>query len=187
LRPFEKEEKPAVSHESVPLDCQPPDPLEERLVAYLDGELDDAEAQEIEQLLATDAKAREMLAGLERSWILLDRLGGTSVDPAFTRTTIEMVAMAATDDVAKQQAEIPRRRRRRRLLGAASLVAAGLAGFVGLALAWPNPNRELIDDLPVLENLDEFQRVFNKDDQDIRILQLLRENHLFEKDSADDS
>ena len=175
-----------MSQEPIHLDYQQPDPLEERLVAYLDGELDDGEVREIEQLLATDAKARELLAGLERTWSLLDRLGKTSVDRMFTRTTLEMISMAAADDVAKQQSEIPLRRKRRRLLGAASLLAAGLAGFFGVALAWPNPNRELIEDLPVLENLDEFHRVFHKDEE-IRILQLLQEKHLFQKDVADDS
>jgi len=84
-----------MSQEPVEVDYTQPDPLEERLVAYLDGELDDAQAREIEELLATDPKAREILAGLERTWSLLDKLSPGQVDDAFTRTTIEMVSVAA--------------------------------------------------------------------------------------------
>jgi hypothetical protein len=43
-----------------------------------------------------------------------------------------------------------------------------------------------LQDLPVLEDLDEFQHVFNKDD-DVRFLHLLYDRKLFVKDAADDS
>jgi len=175
-----------VSRESIDLDDRKPSPLEERLVAYLDGELDDAGAREVEQLLAADAGARELLAGLERTWSLLEKLGRGPVDQMFARTTIEMVAVAAADDVAQQQAEIPRRRRRRWLVGAAGLLAAAVVGFLAVALVLPNSNRELLEDLPLLENLDEYERVLGKD-QDIQFLKLLQENHLFPKETADDS
>ena len=155
-------------------------------MAYLDGELDDAEVREVEQLLASDAGARELLSGLERTWSLLEKLGRSPVDQMFARTTIEMVSVAVSDDAAKQQAEIPRLRRRRRLIGAASLLTAAVVGFLAVALALPNPNRELLEDLPLLEDLDEFERVLNKD-QDIQFLKLLHENHLFVKDAADDT
>jgi len=176
----------AVSRQPTDLDDRKPSPLEERLVAYLDGELDDAEAREVEQLLASDAGARELLSGLERTWSLLEKLGRSPVDQMFARTTIEMVSVAAADDAAKQQAEIPRLQRRRRLIGAASLLAAAVLGFLAVVLALPNPNRELLEDLPLLEDLDEFERVLNKD-EDIQFLKLLQENHLFVKDAADDT
>ncbi len=168
------------------LDDRKPSPLEERLVAYLDGELDDAEVRDVEQLLAADAGARELLSGLERTWSLLEKLGRSPVDEMLARTTIEMVSVAAADDVAREQAEIPRRRRRRWLVGAASLLAAAVVGFLAVALVLPNPNREVLEDLPVLENLDELERVFNKD-EDIRFLKLLQENRLFVKDAADEN
>jgi anti-sigma factor RsiW len=172
--------------EPAEVDFRQPSPLEERLVAYLDGELDDAEARKIEQLLATDPEAREAMAGLDRTWALLDGLAPASVDEVFTRTTLEMVSVSAAEDVAQQQAEIPRRRRRRWLLGGGALAASGTAGFLAVALFWPSPNREVLEDLPVLEDLDEFQHVFSKDD-DLRFLRLLYEQKLFVKDAADDS
>ena len=49
-----------MSHEPADLDPVQPNPLEERLVAYLDGELEDADARKVEDLLAGDPKAREL-------------------------------------------------------------------------------------------------------------------------------
>jgi hypothetical protein len=175
-----------MSHEPAEIDYAQPNSLEERLVAYLDGELDDAEVRKIEELLATDAKARQLLAALDHTWSLLDKLSPTSVDEVFTRTTIEMVSVHAAEELVQQQAEIPRRRRRRWLIGAGVLAAAAVAGFVAVALVWPSPNRQILKDLPVLEDLDEFQHVFNKGD-DARFLRLLYDRKLFVKDAADDS
>ena len=176
-----------MSHDPAELDYASPTPLEERLVAYLDGELNDAEVRHVEDLLAADPEARELLSRLERTWSALDRLSPASVDEVFTRTTIEMISVSAGDDLAQQQAGIPQRRRRRRLVGAAGLAAAAAAGFLAVALGWPNPNRQVLEDLPLLEDLDEYQHVFSKDDEDIRFLHLLYENKLFVKDAADES
>ena len=175
-----------MSHEPAEIDYVQPNSLEERLVAYLDGELDDAEVRKIEELLATDAKAREQLASLDHAWSLLDKLSPTSVDEVFTRTTIAMVSVQAAEELAHQQAAIPRQRRRRRWIGAGVLAAAAVTGFVAVALFWPSPNRQVLQDLPILEDLDEFQHVFNKND-DIRLLRLLYDRKLFVKDAADDS
>jgi len=87
--------------------------IEEQLVAYLDGELDDADARRIEELLASDAEVRQTLEKLEATWGLLDHLDQAHVDEVFTQSTLEMVAVAAAEDVQKQQAEAPRLRRRR--------------------------------------------------------------------------
>ncbi len=176
-----------MSHEPADLDPVQPNPLEERLVAYLDGELEDADARKVEDLLAGDPKARELLTGLDHTWSLLGKLSPASVDDVFTRTTIEMVSVKAAEELAEQQAEIPRRRRRRSWIGAVALAASAAAGFVAVMLFWPNPNRQLLEDLPVLEDLDELQRVFSKDEKDLHFLRLLHERKLFAKDTADDS
>jgi len=172
---------------SIEIDGVQPSPLEERLVAYLDGELDDAAVREVEELLASDPKARQTLAALERAWAMLDKAAGDAVDESFTRTTLEMVSVKAAEDLARQEAEIPRRRRRRWLAGAALIAACGLAGFLAVALFWPNPNRQLLEDLPVLEDLDELQHVFNREDQDLQFLRLLHEHKLFVKGPDDEA
>ena len=112
-----------------------------------------------------------MLGRLERTWDLLDELGSTPVGDGFTRTTLEMVTVAAEEDVQHVLAAAPVRKRRRRWLVGAGVFAAAAAGFLAAYLALPNPNRQLLEDLPLLENLEEYSRV-----DDIRFLQLLKEN-----------
>jgi hypothetical protein len=154
-----------------------PDLLEEQLVAYLDGELDAAESRRIEQLLAGSDEVRQRLQGLERSWELLDQLDRAEVGDCFTRTTLEMVSLVATEDVRQSQALLPVRRRRRWLWGAAAVLAAGLAGFVAVALYWPDRNRRLLQDLPLLEDLDAYRRV-----ESLKFLQTLADSQLFDQD-----
>ena len=158
--------------------------LEEQLVAYLDGELDDQGVRRIEELLATDAKVRRALEGLEGTWDLLDHLDRADVDEVFTRSTLEMVAVAAADDVRHEQERAPRLRRKRWLIGSAGVLAAGLAGFLGVFLFWPNPNDQLLHDLPVLEHLNEYRQI-----DDFQFLELLLENReeLFAEEDADAS
>ena len=134
-----------------------PTPLDEELVAYLDGELDAESGRRIEALLATDPDVRRRLQSLERTWELLDELEAAPVGVPFTQTTMEMVALAARQDIEQSQAEAPRRRRRRLLIVVAALLAAVLVGFV--AVAQFDPDRQLLQDLPILENLDEYRQV----------------------------
>ncbi len=176
-----------MTSDPVEIDIVEPSPLEERLVAYLDGELDDDEVRAVEELLAADPKARQTLSALERAWTMLDKAAGDSVDESFTRTTLEMVSVKAAEDFARQEAQIPRRNRRLWLAAAALLSACGVAGFLAVALFWPNPNRQLLEDLPVLEDLDELQHVFNREDQDLLFLNLLHEHKLFVKGPDDDA
>ncbi len=138
-------------------------PLEEQLVAYLDGELDEASARRVEELLATDPEARQTLHQLERAWQLLDELQGEEAPPQFTRTTLEMVTVEAA-----RQFELSRARRMwrtwgRRIVFGAALVAAGLAGFLAVALVGGNADRRLLEDLPLLESLPEYREIDSLD------------------------
>ncbi len=103
--------------------------LEEQLVAYLDGELDSQSCRRIEELLAVDPEVRRKLHWLERTWEMLDELDTAPVGEDFTRTTLEMVAVAAEKDVRKIQEQAPRRRRRMWLVLGGGLLLAALAGF----------------------------------------------------------
>ncbi len=127
---------------------------EEELVAYLDGELDAEACQRVEQRLADDPQSRLELQRLQRTWDYLDRLPETSVDENFTRSTIEMVTVAASQEVAAAERALPVERRMRRLVLTALLLVAGLLGFAATAALWPDPNRQLIAELPLLENLE---------------------------------
>ncbi|HEY5313335.1 MAG TPA: zf-HC2 domain-containing protein [Pirellulales bacterium] len=126
------------------------------LSAYLDDELDAEGRQRVEQLLAGDGALRDELARLRQSWDLLDRLPRSQVHVAFTQTTVEMVALAAAD------LQSPARGRAGRWLGPlllAGCLAAALGAGFGLGhLAWPDPNEQLLRDLPLVEHLDAYQQ-----------------------------
>jgi hypothetical protein len=153
----------------------PLDPtIQERLVAYLDGELDAAESRRVEELLANDPRVRAALQRLDRTWELLDELDTPPVREGLTRTTLEMVAVAAAQDAEAAEAEAPRRRRRGRLLAAGLLAAVGLAGFLAVLTLLPDANRQLLHDLPLLENLDQYREI-----DDLDFLRLLARAKLF--------
>lgn len=151
-----------------------PAPMDEQLVAYLDGELDDESSRQIEQRLTSDSTLRDQLTQLERAWNALDELEQVEVDEGFTKTTIEMVALAAEEEHQQEEAQRPARQLRRWLIGSAGLAAACLAGFVGVWGFSPDDNQQLIKDLPIIEKLDEYQQI-----DDIEFLLLLHEKKLF--------
>ena len=62
-----------------------------------------------------------------------------------------------------------------------SLLAAGLAGFLAVALFAPDRNEQLIQDLPVLQNLDEYCQI-----DSIEFLQMLNQQGLFNEENGED-
>ena len=154
-------------------------PLEEQLVAYLDGELDAESSQRIEELLANDPEVRQTLQRLDRTWEMLDELDQPDVADRFTQSTLEMVVVAATKDMEEARAKAPRQRRRRWALRVAGLLVVGLFGFAVVARVVPDRNQQLIRDLPILENLDQYRQI-----KDIEFLRMLDDQAVF-ADRAD--
>ena len=150
------------------------DQLDEQLVAYLDGELQPEAARQIENMLASDAHVRQRLNQLAASWDMLDQLPRATVDDLFTRTTVEMVALAGEDEVAQTRVGDPARRRRRWLEAGVATLAAAIVGFVLVAVAMPGQNEALLRDLPVIKNLELYRDV-----DDIELLKQLQTANLF--------
>lgn len=132
-------------------------PDNDELIAYLDGELDPPTTQKVEERLKNDPAYRQALALHERSWDMLDRLQRSTVGENFTRSTLEMVSLVAAGE---QQALPAARRVDWRRFGMLSLVAvtALVLGYGGGRAIWPDPNRKLLDDLPILEDLDLYEQ-----------------------------
>ncbi len=151
--------------------------LREELVAYLDGELDAEQSRRIEQRAAVEPDARRMLEELDRTWHMLDELDAPATREDFTGTTLEMVAVAAVDDAQKARAQRPRRRLQVALWAVAGLVGAAAAGFLIVTSLIPDPNAQLLQDLPILENFDQYREVGN-----IEFLRALNEKNLFKED-----
>ncbi len=152
----------------------PADEFDEELVAYLDGELQSQDAQRLENRLATDERARQRLNQLAVSWDLLDQLPRATVDDLFSRTTVEMVAVAAEEEIAQTSAAAPTKERRRWLgVGVGALLAATV-GFVAFGLVMPDQNDPLLRNLPVVANLDLYRSV-----GDVELLRKLASSDLF--------
>ena len=75
----------------------------EKLVAYLDGELDAESSQQVERRLAEDPGYRHELKQMQRAWDLLDELPRAEVSETFTQTTVEMVALSAEHELKECQ------------------------------------------------------------------------------------
>ena len=152
----------------------------EDLVAYLDGELDEPASRRIEELLATDPKVRQTLQQLERTWDLLDKIEASEVDDKLAESTLEMVTLAAAEEASRQAAELPRRRRRQWLLGTTGVLAAALAGFFAVVLLRRDPQRQLLEDLPLLEDYDQYRQI-----DDFQFLRMLHDEGLFAEEAGD--
>lgn len=153
------------------------DKLHEELTAYLDGELDADRSRALEEQLVHDPACRKELERLERAWSLLDRLPRSAASESFGRTTLELVALNATQELDAIRAATPVRQRRRWAVAAAAAIVCASAGYFGGRAVWPDPNRQLTRDLPILENLDLYQ-----DAEDIHFLERLDESRLFADD-----
>ncbi|MGO9112251.1 MAG: anti-sigma factor family protein [Thermoguttaceae bacterium] len=154
--------------------------LREELVAYLDGELDAEQSRRIEQRAAVEPEARRMLQEFDRTWHMLDELDSRATSEDFTCTTLEMVALAAADDAQQAKAERPQRRLRASLWVAGGLVGAAAAGFLIVTSLIPDPNAQLLQDLPILENFDQYREIDNID-----FLRALNQEKLFAEDADD--
>lgn len=151
-----------------------PTPQDEQLVAYLDGELDAEGRERLESQLATDTKLRARLQSLERTWEMLDELDTAPVGEPFTHTTLEMVALAAGEEVERENSDAPRKKRRWWIMSIILLTASVAAGFASVALFTPDPNTRLLEDLPLLERFDSYRYV-----ESVEFLETLRDKGMF--------
>lgn len=151
--------------------------FKEDLVAYLDGELPSEDTRRIEELMATDPRIRLELQRLERTWELLDRLPKVEVERSFTSSTVEMIALSAEADANRRAPS----RRRTRFLTLATMVAAFVLGFLAVSWLKPDPNRQFLRDLHVVESLDAYQQT-----GDIDFLRQLKAEGLFPPEGTDE-
>ena len=159
---------------------QPTEPIEVDLVAYLDGELEAAELQRVEDRLSRDPDYRLRLRQLQGTWDLLDELPRSSVNESFTRSTVEMVAVQAEESLQTAQRRERRRQTRPILLSGVAIVGALVASYLVGRFAWSSPDEKLIQDLPVIENLDTYLVA-----DDVEFLKSLQREGLFPEESSD--
>jgi len=128
----------------------------EQIAAYLDGELSAEEHAQVEQRLATDEAFCQELQSLDRAWAALDELPLTTVEDRFAKTTMAMVVQSARSEVTQKTCALPIQKRKRNLKNAFLIATAGLLGCLVFRASWQNPNRPLLADLAVIQNVDAY-------------------------------
>lgn len=154
----------------------------EQLVAYLDGELDSRSSLDLERRLAEDADFRRELQQLQRVWDVLDELPKSEVSESFTQTTVEMVVLSTEQEIEQQKQTEQRKKRTGWLFAGAALAGVALAGYSLVSLMLDRPNRQLLRDLPVIEDL-ELYRVADS----VEYLHLLEDAGLFKDEEVGDA
>ena len=141
----------------------------ELLTAYLDGELSDAEAIAVEKRLVEDSAFHRQMCELQDAWDMLDSLPLVRPNSQFVNTTVEM-AIAGHKPKSSLAGNI--------IKGLMLLLIPALVFGVSYFLkreSIEGPERELVANLPLIENHDRYTEVvFFADDAE-------------KKDSAEDS
>ena len=132
------------------------DAVHEEIIAYLDGELDAEAMKRVEQQLTQNPHYRLRLQQLERVWKCLDLLPEEEVNETFTTSTVELVTVAAEQDVQQVVRTSLSKRRTHWLVGLGVLFASTATGFLLCSLSGNSSNNDLLNDLQVIENVDQY-------------------------------
>lgn len=130
------------------------------LVAYLDGELNEAESRAIATKLTQSATARREIEGLQKTWELLEHLPRARASDAFSERTLTEVRRF-DEQGGKIETAFKHAAGRFAAVAAWALVFVAVAGasYAAARWAWPDPSARLVRELPVAEHLDEYRDV----------------------------
>lgn len=147
------------------------------LVAYLDGELPEEKIQEIDQIVARSEVARHEVEALARTFELLDVLPTVRVSDDFTTKTLASIkVMERPYSVTDQWWYPPIVKTAKIGVWVACLVLCGWIGFQ-ITNRWiPNQTDEILEDLPVIENLHQYREI-----GDVEFLKQLKQSGLFDE------
>ena len=130
------------------------------LVAYLDQELPEAEADYLRTKITQSVTARREIESLEKTWDLMDYLVRPEMSEALlSRTMTEIQVLDARGGKIEEAAG---RVGRVALRVAASVAIALLTvagGYAATRWLWPDPTARLARDLPIAEHLEEYRAV----------------------------
>lgn len=135
------------------------------LIAYLDGELPEPAAKEIEHVLTKSRTAQHDVEMLSRTWEMLDSLPRLAGAADFTSQTVAFVKADESPRPLMLPAwvpKLPKEQIRRGAIVAAWVVGLALVSFAGFVITnrmIPNPTDALLRNLPVIEKLDLYSNV----------------------------
>jgi len=155
----------------------------DNLVAYLDGELEEAETQYIDQVLAKSEVARHEVEALARTWELLDLLPKPNATEGFTDRTITTLKVSEMAVPLTEQAWFAYVRKGAiAAVWVAVLSLCGAGGYLLATRAVPNPQAQLMTDLPLIRNLDVYLEI-----EDLDFVRELQRSNLFARTTAPDA
>ena len=157
--------------------------LREKLVAYLDGELDETGAQEIERTLAQSPDVRREVDDLTRTWDMLDALPRARTTEEFTERTLSTIHVTE-EDIQPSEGRWRRHVRRAGLMAAwaAGLSTAACLSFL-LTNRWiPTESDVLLEELPIVRELDVYTEVDN-----LEFLKELQASGMFDAEPDEES
>jgi anti-sigma factor RsiW len=133
----------------------------DNLAAYLDGELEAAATQEIEQILAVSEVARHEVDMLSRTWDMLNSLPTHKASEQFTQKTISSMRAAERSGPGLASRAVTQNARRGGVLAlwAGILAVCGYVGFSATHHWVPNESEQLLDDYEIISQLDKLQEV----------------------------
>ena len=153
--------------------------IDEQLVSYLDGELDDQSISDVEQKLSDDQQYRERLVELQKTWDALDTLPRSEPSQSFTASTIELV-------LSEQKKQVKSRERSYEWVGKFGFTAVILAVGIWLGMITTDhildsENRQLIENLTLIENIDMYREV-----ESIEFLEQLHDDGVFSAETGNE-
>ena len=150
--------------------------ITENLVAYLDGELTDEEAEAVARAISADPKLRRRVAALKHTWQMLDTLPEPRATGAFTQQTMDTVQF-----VSQTQSQLKSDWRSRwqflaqRTAFVLGITLSAALGFL-LTNRWTDDHALLLlHDYSVIRRLDGLTEIGSKE-----FLQELDKNGLFD-------
>ncbi len=151
-------------------ELEPSSTRTEQLVAYLDGELPEGAARDVEKSLANDPTVRAEVEQLNRAWELLDLLQRPTISADFSSRTLATLHTADVPaEIATELESAPTvvlKRWQATRFGLPLLVAWAAGLFLVSVLSFvvarqvARPGTDpLFDDLPVIENLEVYREL----------------------------
>jgi anti-sigma factor RsiW len=156
------------------------DRIQEELVAYLDGELDDAGSERVVERLRNDPAYRQKLNEMQAAWDMLDELPRAEPTESVTQSTVEMIALTSEADALTAEARIESKRHWTRLAIAAAALLSTALGYYLISQRLDYSNQQLVRDLPVIENVDLYSAVDSLD-----FLRELDASQMFDEEPSD--
>lgn len=152
----------------------------EDLAAYLDGELDEKRAAEIEQKLTRSEYARREVEILSRTWDMLGLLPRSSASGEFSRKTMS-IALQSEAPLFQNSSHWLHWGRRITWISSwtIAMCLAAVAGYQITNRYIPDESRLLVEELPVIQNLDNYREV-----GDVEFLKQLQTSRVFQEEAA---